>query len=218
MPITEFPDPRQASPEGIVAVGGDLHPQTLLAAYRRGIFPWPAEGYPMLWFCPEERAILEFKDLHIPRSLRRAQRRAHFELTIDKAFTEVIHACAGTPRPEQNGTWITSEIIVAFSRFHQLGHAHSVETWLDGRLVGGIYGVDVDGAFAAESMFYDVPDASKFALLRLVEHLQQRGLDWMDVQVMTPHLMRFGAHEISRAAFLRKLEATRARGLKLFGP
>jgi leucyl/phenylalanyl-tRNA--protein transferase len=172
----------------------------------------------MLWFCPEDRAILEFANLHVPRSLRRAQRRTRFELTIDRAFAEVIHACAATPRPDQNGTWITSDIIVAFTRFHQLGHAHSVETWLDGRLVGGIYGVDVDGAFAAESMFYGAPDASKLALLHLIEHLQARGLEWMDVQVMTAHMMRFGAREISRAEFLRKLESTRKRGLKLFGP
>jgi leucyl/phenylalanyl-tRNA--protein transferase len=154
--------------------------------------------------------------VHVPRSLRRARRHPRFALTIDKAFADVIHHCAAKPRPDQNGTWITPDIIVAFTRFHQLGYAHSVEAWLDGRLVGGIYGVDVDGAFAAESMFYDVPDASKFALLHLIEHLQGRGLDWMDVQVLTPHMLRFGAREISRAVFLRKLEATRSRGLNLF--
>jgi leucyl/phenylalanyl-tRNA--protein transferase len=200
----------------VIAVGGDLHPQTLLAAYRRGIFPWPADGYPMLWFCPEERAVLEFKHLHLPRSLRRAQRQVQFEFSIDRAFAEVIRACASRPRPDQDGTWITPEIIVGFTRFHQLGHAHSVEAWLDGRLVGGAYGVSVDGAFAAESMFYDVPNASKFALLHLIEHLQVRGLDWIDIQVLTPHMVRLGAREIGRDEFLERLAATRAKGLKLF--
>lgn len=217
MAIVEFPDPRQASPEGIVAVGGDLDPQTLLAAYRRGIFPWPAEGYPMLWFCPPRRAILEFSELHVPRSLKRVLRQSRFELTIDRAFAQVIRACAVAPRPGQDGTWISSQIIVAYTRFHQLGYAHSVEAWLGGRLAGGIYGVDVDGAFAAESMFFSVPNASKVALLHLVEHLCSRGLDWLDIQVMTPHMARLGARDISREQFLRKLEETRRQGLRLFG-
>lgn len=216
MPSAEFPDPRTAHPDGIVAVGGDLRPRTLLAAYQRGIFPWPADGYPMLWFCPAERAILEFDHLHLPRSLRRARRQMPLEFTIDRAFADVIHACATRPRPDQDGTWITPDIVVAFTRFHQLGYAHSVEAWLDDRLVGGIYGVAVGGAFAAESMFYDVPNASKFALLHLVDHLQQRGLEWMDIQVLTPHMVRLGAREISRTDFLHKLEATQARALKLF--
>lgn len=219
MPLVEFPDPHTAHPDGIVAVGGDLRPQTLLAAYRRGIFPWPADGYPMLWFCPPERAILEFEHLHLPRSLRQAQRQTRLQYTIDRAFAEVIHACASRPRPDQDGTWITPEIIVAFTRFHQMGYAHSVETWLDGRLVGGLYGVSVDGVFAAESMFYDVPNASKLALLHLIEHLRSRGLDWIDIQVLTPHMVRLGAHEIDRDEFLARLAATRKRGLKLFdGP
>jgi leucyl/phenylalanyl-tRNA--protein transferase len=217
MPIAKFPDPRTASHDGIVAVGGNLHPQTLLAAYRRGIFPWPADGYPMLWFSPPERAILELADLHVPRSLVRAKRQSSLELTIDRAFPQVIRSCAETTRPDQDGTWITTEVIIAYIRFHQLGHAHSIEAWRDGRLVGGVYGVDVDGAFAAESMFYREPNASKLALLHLVDHLRARGLDWLDIQVVTPHMERLGAKEISREEFLRKLEATRQRGLKLFG-
>jgi leucyl/phenylalanyl-tRNA--protein transferase len=217
MPFVEFPDPRRTSPEGIVAVGGDLHPQTLSAAYRRGIFPWPATGYPMLWFCPPERAILEFGDMHVPRSLRRAASQSQLQFTIDRAFARVIRACAAAPRPGQDGTWITKEIIVAYTRFHQLGQAHSVEAWLDGRLVGGVYGVEIDGAFAAESMYYDVPNASKLALLHLIEHLRSRGLDWIDIQVMTPHMARLGAKEIQREEFLHKLQATRSEGLKLFG-
>jgi leucyl/phenylalanyl-tRNA--protein transferase len=216
MPIAIFPDPRTASHDGIVAVGGNLHPQTLLAAYRRGIFPWPVEGYPMLWFSPQERAVLEFADLHVSRSLARARRQSPLVFTVDHAFAQVIRACAETARPDQDGTWITTEVVIAYIRFHQLGHAHSVEAWRDGQLVGGIYGVDIDGVFAAESMFYREANASKLALLHLIEHLRARGLDWLDIQVMTPHMQRLGAKEIDREEFLRKLEATRRRRLELF--
>jgi leucyl/phenylalanyl-tRNA--protein transferase len=216
MPVLRFPDPRSANSDGIVAVGGDLHPDSLLMAYRLGIFPWPVEGLPLLWFCPDQRAILEFTELHVPRSLARARRQSQLRFSIDEAFPEVIRACAGAPRPEQDGTWITREVITAYIRFHRLGYAHSVEAWDGQRLVGGIYGVEIDGAFAAESMFYREPNASKLALLRLVEHLQARGLDWLDVQVMTPHMARLGAKEIEREEFLEKLGQTRRRGLRLF--
>jgi len=216
MPIVAFPDPSSASADGIVAVGGDLHPDTLLLAYRQGIFPWPVEGLPLLWFCPAERAILEFDRLHIPRSLARARRQTSLRFTIDAAFPAVIRACAQTPRPEQEGTWITLQIIAAYSLLHRLGVAHSVEAWNGQQLVGGIYGVAVDGAFAAESMFYRQPNASKLALLHLIEHLRSRGLDWLDTQMLTPHIVRLGARTISRAAFLDKLERTRARGIELF--
>jgi leucyl/phenylalanyl-tRNA--protein transferase len=216
MPILEFPDPRTAGPEGILAIGGDLHPQSLLKAYRQGIFPWPAEGLPLLWFCPAERGVLEFADLHIPRSLVRARRRSVLRFSIDTDFPAVIRACARTPRPQQAGTWITPEIIIAYTRLHRMGIAHSVEAWHATRLVGGVYGVDVDGAFAAESMFYREPDASKLALLHLVDHLRSRGLDWLDVQVLTPHVARLGARAVSRDQFLEKLRRTRARGLRLF--
>ena len=216
MPVLRFPDPRQATPEGVVAVGGDLHPETLRAAYREGIFPWPVAGLPLLWFSPPERGVLDFAALHLPRSLRRARRRSRLRLTIDHAFEAVIDACAGTPRPDQDGTWITPAIREAYVRLHRLGIAHSVEAWDDGRLVGGIYGVDVDGAFAGESMFHAVPDASKLALLHLVDHLAARGLDWLDIQMLTPHMARLGARAIPRDDFLVRLAATRARGLRLF--
>lgn len=218
MPITQFPDPRSANRDGIVAIGGDLHPDSLLLAYRQGIFPWPVDGLPLLWFCPAERAILDFAQLHVPRSLDQARRRSHLRFTIDRSFPAVIEACARTPRPRQEGTWITRPITTAYVRLHRMGIVHSVEAWDDTQLVGGIYGVDVDGAFAAESMFYRQPNASKLALLHLVAHLQSHGLDWMDVQVMTPHLARLGAHNISRAAFLDLLARTRARGLRTFPP
>lgn len=218
MPVVEFPDPRTASSEGIVAVGGDLHPDTLRLAYRQGIFPWPVDGLPLLWFSPAERAVLEFAELHIPRSLARARRRTGLSFSVDRAFAAVIGACAATPRPGQDGTWITPQVRHAYVRLHRLGMAHSAEAWDAGRLVGGVYGVDVDGAFAAESMFYRQPDASKLALLHLIEHLQGRGLDWIDIQVLTPHLARLGAKAIERDEFLSKLRRTRARGLRLFPP
>jgi leucyl/phenylalanyl-tRNA--protein transferase len=216
MPVAEFPDPRSANRDGIVAVGGDLHPRSLLLAYRQGIFPWPVEGFPLLWFCPAERGILEFRDLHLPRSLVRARRQTALRFSIDQAFAEVIRACAATPRPGQDGTWITLQIIAAYIRLHRMGIAHSAEGWRGERLVAGIYGVEVDGAFAAESMFYHESNASKLALLHLIDHLRARGLEWLDIQVLTPHLARLGAKAIPRDEFLEKLRRTRARGLRLF--
>jgi len=202
--------------DDIVGVGGDLEPATLLDAYRRGIFPWPVEGLPLLWFCPRERAVLAFADLHVGRSLERARRRTPLRFTIDAAFDAVIRGCASTPRPDQDGTWITPDILTAYERLHRAGIAHSVEAWRDDTLVAGAYGVDADGAFAAESMFHRESDASKLALLHLIDHLRSRGLDWLDVQVMTPHLARLGARPIPRPTFLAKLTRTRARHLKLF--
>jgi leucyl/phenylalanyl-tRNA--protein transferase len=216
MPIVEFPDPRSANPDGIVAVGGDMHPQSLLLAYAQGIFPWPVDGLPLLWFCPPERGILDLADLHLPRSLARARRITTLRFTFDHAFADVIRACAESPRPEQDGTWITPEIIRAYLRFHRLGYAHSVEAWDGERLAGGVYGVAVDGVFAAESMFYRQPNASKLALLFLIDHLHARGLDWLDIQVLSPHLARLGAKAISRDQFLAKLRRTQARRLRLF--
>ena len=216
MPIFRFPDPRRANRDGVVAVGGGLEPEVLLSAYRQGIFPWPVAALPLLWFCPAERGILEFADLHLSRSLVRARRRASLRFTIDKAFAEVIGFCADVPRPGQDGTWITAEIIAAYVRLHEMGVAHSVEAWRGSSLVGGVYGVDVDGAFAAESMFHREPDASKLALWYLVDHLRSFGLEWIDIQVVTPHLARMGAKAISREVFLRKLAGTRARNFKLF--
>jgi leucyl/phenylalanyl-tRNA--protein transferase len=216
MPIAAFPDPRSANADGIVAIGGDLHPDSLLLAYRQGIFPWPVDRLPLLWFCPAERAILEFADWHIPRSLARARKRTSLRFSIDLAFPAVIRACAEAPRPGQDGTWITLQIMAAYTLLHRLGTAHSVEAWNGERLVGGVYGVAIDGAFAAESMFYREPNASKLALLHLIDHLRSRGLDWIDTQVLTPHVVRLGAKTISRGAFLEKLQRTRARGLELF--
>jgi leucyl/phenylalanyl-tRNA---protein transferase len=217
MSLIDFPDPAYGSYQGIVALGGSLNAVNLLEAYRRGIFPWPMEGWPLTWFCPEERAILEFTDLHVPRRLERSRRRSSFRLTINRNFKAVITHCAGVKRAGEVGTWITPRMLSAYCELHRLGHAHSVEVWdEEERLVGGIYGVDADGSFAGESMFHLRPNASKLALLYLIEHLQARGLDWIDVQVLTPHMTAFGAKEISRDEFLLRLKATRERGLKLF--
>lgn len=218
MPVTQFPNPwvTDTDPDGLIAVGGDLHPRSLELAYRQGIFPWPVEGYPLLLFCPPQRAVLEFERLHIPRSLERSRRRAGYRYSINEAFEQVIDACSRTPRPGQNGTWITPEMRQAYVEFHRQGFAHSIEVWSDTELVGGIYGVSVDGTFAGESMFHRKSDASKLALWHLVEHLQSRGLDWIDIQMLTPHMEALGAREIPKLEFLRLLSSTHARGLKLF--
>ena len=216
MPVMRFPNPRTSTTDGIVALGGDLHPDSLHLAYREGIFPWPVEGLPLAWFCPLKRAILEFSELHIPRSLARAQRQNAFEFSFDQAFDKVIAECARSARPGQQGTWITAAMRRAYCQFHQMGHAHSVEAWEARTLVGGVYGVAVEGTFAGESMFFKSPNASKLALLHLIEHLKARGLEWMDVQVLTPHMKALGAKEIPRDEFLEKLRQTQALGLKLF--
>ena len=219
MPIIRFPPPASATAEGIIAAGGDLHPQSLQLAYSQGIFPWPHQGFPLLWFCPDPRAILEFDRLHVAKSLARARRHAArdgWSFTIDRAFADVVRLCAEAPRSGQSGTWITPKLQAAYLEFHRLGHAHSVEAWRNARLVGGLYGVDAGGAFGGESMFHLESNASKLALLHLVDHLRGRGLDWMDIQMMTPHLESLGATAIPRPEFLALLAATRQRGIVLF--
>ena len=211
---------RQMSTEldDIVAVGGNLRPETLLSAYRRGVFPWPGDGLPLLWYCPRERAVLELPDLHVGRNLARARRKSGLEFTIDRAFGTVIRACAEIPRADQAGTWITDEMLAAYEEMHRLGFAHSVEAWRDGVLVGGLYGIDPGGAFCGESMFHTEPDASHLALLHLLDHVYSRGLDWIDIQVITPHMQRMGAQEVPRDYFLGRLEETLAKRLVLFDP
>jgi leucyl/phenylalanyl-tRNA---protein transferase len=214
--LMQFPEVRGSDFGDIVAVGGSLHPDNLLAAYRRGIFPWPIEGWPLTWFCPRERAVLDFQNLHVPRSLARERRRTNLRFTIDADFARVVRGCALADRPEQEGTWITRGIYENYCALHRAGHAHSVEAWEGDALVGGIYGVDAGGAFGGESMFYLRPNASKLALLRLVEHLAARGLAWLDIQVMTPHMQALGAKLVGRDEFLDRLGAELSRGLVLF--
>jgi len=224
MPVLSFPDPREAGTEGLVAIGGDLHPKTLLLAYRSGIFPWPVDEidpdtgkpYPLTWFSPPERAILERSRLHIPRSLALARKKSKFKFTWDRAFDQVISHCERAFRPGQSGTWITPGMRTAYQEFHRLGHAHSIEVWDGEELVGGLYGVDVDGAFAGESMFHLRPNASKLALLEVMDRFAERGLDWIDIQMLTPHLEALGARLIPRDGFLDRLAETRAKGLILF--
>ena len=165
---------------------------------------------------PRERGLLFLDKLHVPRSLARERRRTTLTFTVDRAFGRVIRACASARRPEGQGTWITRDMVRGFSEFHRLGGAHSVEAWEGGELVGGLYGVDAGGAFAGESMFHRRPNASKLALLFLVEHLRARGLGWLDAQVMTPHIEALGARLVPREEFLELLARERRRGLKLF--
>ena len=225
-----FPDPRQHefsewvlfgdyyyNARDIIGFGGDLTIENLRNAYGRGIFPWHVDGLPLPWYCPEDRAILEFENLHLPKSLRKEWKKNEFTFTIDKAFAPVIKACAEARRSDGYGTWITPEFIRAYCDFHASGDAHSVEVWdSSGELVGGLYGVDAGGVFCGESMFHRRSNASKFALLYLIEHLSGRGATWLDIQVMTPHFKALGAEELYREYFLDKLEETQKLGLKLF--
>jgi leucyl/phenylalanyl-tRNA--protein transferase len=213
-----FPNPQDADENGIVALSDGLNTALLRAAYRQGIFPWPVSHWDAIpWFCPHTRAVLDFERLNIPRSLRKVRRKSDLRFTFDHAFPQVIQSCSRAPRPGQESTWILPSVVEAYCALHLEGHAHSVEAWRGPYLVGGLYGVDAGGVFAGESMFYLEPNASKLALLFLVEHLQKRGATWLDAQVMTPHLQMLGAKEISRAAFLEKLTATQSLNLQLFG-
>ncbi|MGO8670914.1 MAG: leucyl/phenylalanyl-tRNA--protein transferase [Capsulimonadaceae bacterium] len=210
-------DPRTAGETDIVGFGGRLTVERLIWAYGHGVFPWPHRGYPMLWFCPRERAILDFSELHVPRRLARSLRRSTLTCTIDRAFGDVIAACRDAARPDQDGTWITPEIVRVYTDLHVAGYAHSVEAWENGLLVGGLYGVSVDGAFSGESMFHRVDNASKLALLHLVDHAGARGLDWIDIQTLTPHMEALGARTVPRDAYLDRLAETRRLGLSPFG-
>lgn len=221
MPILRFPPPESADPEtGLIGMGGDLHPQSLLLAYRQGIFPWPlssplpSENSEMdsaenlLWFCPDPRAILKFEHLHFSKSLEKLRKKKPFRFTHNEAFEQVMRACAETPRPGQDGTWITPAILESYLEMHRLGYARSVEAWNreTGLLVGGIYGLEIDGVFSAESMFYRESGASKLALGALIELLKSRGQTWMDIQMMTPHMEVLGAETLPRPEFLALLK------------
>ena len=211
--LIHFLDPADAI-DGIVALGGPLTTTNLLRAYCTGIFPWPIDEYILPWCCPEERGILDFNELHIPRRLART--RHQFNFSIDRSFPEVITYCATVQRKHESSTWITRQMIRAYCELHRLGHAHSVEVWEGDELVGGLYGVDACGSFSGESMFSLRSNASKLALLFLIEHLKERGLDWIDIQMVTPHLEALGGKTVSREDFLEKLAGTQKRKLILF--
>ena len=199
-----FPDPERATPDGIVAYGGDLHPSRLLLAYRSGIFPWYSKGDPILWWSPDPRLIMELEDFRLRRSLKKRLKR--FEIRFDTAFERVMRECATVPRPGQRGSWILDEVIEAYSELHALGYAHSIEAYLDGELAGGLYGIAIGRVFCGESMFARSSDASKAAFAVLVERLKEWGFDFIDCQVPTAHLKSLGAVEVSRHLFLERLK------------
>jgi leucyl/phenylalanyl-tRNA--protein transferase len=199
--------PENADEHGLVAIGGDLAPETLLDAYRHGVFPWYDSTTPICWWSPDPRAILPLDGLHVSRRLARTVRTDHFQVTINRDFAGVIRGCAD--RPE--GTWITEEMMDAYERLHAVGHAHSVEIWRGEWLAGGVYGVAIGGLFAGESMFHRQTDASKVALGALVERIRERNLALLDVQFLTPHLARMGAVEIPRAEYLERLDQALTR-------
>jgi leucyl/phenylalanyl-tRNA--protein transferase len=200
-----FPSPEKADPDGMLAVGGDLSPERLILAYRMGIFPWYAENSPILWWSPDPRLILDPKNFKIPKSLNRVLNKDVFSVTVDQSFEFVIRGCAEVRRPGERGTWISHDMIEAYVGLHKAGFAHSVESWCEGKLVGGLYGVSLGRVFFGESMYYVMKDASKVALVCLVRLLQYWGFDMIDCQVTTANLLRFGAQEIPRSRFLNRL-------------
>jgi leucyl/phenylalanyl-tRNA--protein transferase len=197
-----FPPVSNASPEGIVAIGGDLSPQRLMLAYNSGIFPWFEDDEPILWWSPPERMVLFFAELKISKSMRNILNRNMFTVTFNTAFKDVITHCRDIKRDGQPGTWITQEMTDAYCKLHMLGHAKSVEVWQDGALVGGLYGIDLGHIFCGESMFSLVPNASKVAFIALAKKLQQQNYRLLDCQVHNDHLESLGAREILRDDFL----------------
>ena len=203
-----FPDPALARDDGLLAVGGDLDPRRLLLAYARGIFPWYSHGQPILWHSPDPRFVLPLEELRIGRSLRKRIRQRPYRLTLDQDFQGVMRACGQVPRPGQNGTWITPEMLRGYTALHQAGFAHSVEVWdASGGLVGGLYGVSLGRVYFGESMFALAPDASKIGFVGLLSQLAQWGFELVDSQVYTDHLARFGAREVPRQRYLEMLDA-----------
>lgn len=209
-----LPDPDRADPDGVVGVGADLAPGTLVDAYRRGLFPWPHPGVPLPWFSPDPRGVVRADSLHLSRSLRRRLRTCGWTTTVDAAFRDVVAGCAAD-RGDGQGSWITGAMARAYGRLHGLGWAHSLEVWDDGRLVGGLYGVQVGGVFTGESMFHRTTDASKVALADLVARFHAAGGRLFDVQLTTPHLRSLGAQDLPRERFLGVLAGARQLDVRL---
>lgn len=210
-----FPPVEEADEDGLLAVGGDYSLPMLLEAYGSGVFPWPIEDLPPLWFAPAQRAILRLDEFHISKSLQKELRRRNYQIACNRDFAAVIRACAG-PRSYADGTWITPPMIAGYSQLHEEGWAHSVEVYEDGQLSGGLYGVAMGAYFSGESMFHFRPNASKIALVALVDHLQARGVSWLDVQQLTPFFASFGARDIERAEFMQWHSEASAQPIKLF--
>lgn len=200
-----FPYPDLASASGLLAIGGDLSEERLIQAYAHGIFPWYSEGDPIMWWSPDPRMVLDLRDFKVSKSLRRLVQQKVFEVSFDACFREVIEACSQVPRKGQPGTWITHEMMDAYTKLHHRGLAHSVEVFSAGRLAGGLYGVSLGKAFFGESMFHHRRDASKVALYHLVERLRKWDFRFIDAQVETEHMASFGAENISRREFLEQL-------------
>ena len=217
-PPEAFPAPGSAlsAPNGLLAAGGDLSPERLLYAYRHGIFPWFDSGQPILWWSPDPRCVMIPADLHVARRLRRSLRNSNLVLTFNRAFEDVIEACARRPRNGFTGTWITPEMVSAYSELHRLGWAHSVETWLGDRLVGGVYGIAIGEAFFGESMFSRETNASKIALLALCRRIAASGFRLLDCQVSSPHLLSLGARLMRRDHFTRVIESACVSGTRFF--
>ena len=207
---SRFPPVEQATEHGLLAAGGDLSAERLLDAYQHGIFPWFNKNDPILWWCPDPRMVLHTDQVHISKSLKRQLRKNTFNVTLDQAFEEVMHACsaprANQPTDPDNRTWIHDEMIMAYNELHRLGYAHSVEVWQQNRLVGGLYGVAMGKAFFGESMFSFVPDSSKVALIALCQQLQRWDMPMIDCQIYSDHLSRMGGEEIPRAEFIKRLD------------
>ncbi len=201
----QFPPVHLAEPDGLLAMGGDLSAERLLAAYRQGIFPWYEEP-PILWWCPDPRFVLYPEDLKIAKAIKPLLRREEFEFTSNKAFSEVIHACRTTKRPGQQGTWITPEVEKAYTNLHLLGYAHSAEVWKDGELAGGLYGIRMGKVFFGESMFSRLSNASRYAFIRYTQQLKQEGVQLIDCQVYTDYLKSFGARMIPRKEFVQLVQ------------
>jgi len=207
----EFPPVHLARDDGLICVGGDLTPLRLISAYRNGIFPWFSEGDPILWWSPDPRLVLYPDQISISRSLKKKIRSSYFTITMDRAFEEVIHACAMFRGEKRRSTWLVDGMVEAYIELHKLGYAHSVESWRDGKLAGGLYGLSLGRVFSGESMFSYVSDASKTALAALCCHLQHHNFDIIDCQVRSAHLLSMGAKEIPRRGFIRQLKASISR-------
>ncbi len=202
----EFPSPHFAGEDGLLAVGGCLSEERLLLAYRMGIFPWFSEGDPVLWWSPDPRLVLYPQELRVSKSLQKIIRKKQFHLTMDTAFARVIDACASSRTKNNEGTWITEDMIESYIKLHESGFAHSVEAWCQGELAGGLYGVSLGGCFFGESMFTRLSNASKVAFVALVHFLEKMSFDLIDCQITTGHMVRFGAKEVQRAIFLKQVE------------
>lgn len=202
-----FSQPRSETLEGVIAAGGHMTPELLIHAYNHGVFPWPHEGYPLLWFCPDERGIIDFSELHLQKSFQKWLRkhRSEFTITMNKNFLAVLQQCRAVPRRGQAGSWINDEIEKNYLLLHQAGHAYSLEVWREDQLVGGIYGVQSEKYYSCESMFHRETNTSKLALFELIKHLQQSGQTWIDVQMVTEVCERFGGSYIPKNEFLKRI-------------